>query len=170
MTVAAFIISIISILINIIMAIRTLLSERKNVDVEVINQAYLDNIKRVHFNMIFTNKSKNPISITGISISSMINSKEVIRYGRHLKHRVAHTTIKGEIKQEIINTTIPFSIDSYGAIYALITIDLLEYKTNEFLNENSYLTINTSRGQLKDRIYTKDIKVIDTIDMLDFPK
>ncbi|AMG19044.1 hypothetical protein QI334_08515 [Staphylococcus saprophyticus] len=169
MAIIALIISIISILITIFITVRNLLAERKNVKVEIINQAYLINIKRVHLNVIFTNKSKNPISITGLSITSQIKDKIITRYGRYLKHEVAHTAKNGEIKQEITNTTIPISIEPYGAIYALITIDLIDHKNEEFLNDSSYITIYTSRGKLKDYIYTKNIKKIDAISMLDFP-
>lgn len=169
MSITSFIISLISIFITLFMTIRTLLTERKNLEVEVINRVTSPNKKRVHLNIIFTNKSKNPISITGVSITSNINGKSITRYGRYLQHRVAHTTIKGELTQEITNTTIPISIESYGAIYSLVTLDLIEYQSENFLNENSYITINTSRGKLKEHIYTKDLEVIKFTEMLDFP-
>lgn len=169
LAITALIISIISIVITIFMTIRNLLAERKNVNVEIINQAYLPNIKRIHLNVIFTNKSKNPISITGLEITTQIENKAITRYARYLKHKVAHTTVKGDVNQEIINTTIPISIESYGAVYALVTVDLIDYKVDEFLNDHSYIRIYSSRGKLSDYIYTKDIKKIDTIDMLDFP-
>ncbi|MGX8791837.1 hypothetical protein ACW0TQ_08655 [Oceanobacillus sp. M60] len=169
MAITALVISIISISITIFMAVRTLYMERMNLNVEVLNQASLPHIKRVHLNMFFTNKSKNPISISSISIHSIVNGEDKTRFARFLRHRVAHTTTRKEITQEIINDTIPISIESYGAVYGLITIDLIDYNVEAFINETSFLEIYTSRGKYKKNISINNIDKISIIDLLDFP-
>ncbi|WP_398574109.1 hypothetical protein [Staphylococcus equorum] len=171
---ASLFISILSLIIASILPIRTLLQERKGLKVNILSIAKLPfPSKRLHLNTIFINHSKLPISISGVKIITKIDGENLTRYARFLEHRAAHTTKKSkeaeEINKRIDTTPIPFKIDTFGSIYALITFDLLNINTNDFLNDTTYIEFQTSRGTLNQKYYLKEKKTINIIDMLDFP-
>ena len=168
------VLSILSFLLALFLFIRTILQERKNIDIKIINVALLPfDSKRIHINVLITNKSKNPISISGVKITSIINYKKVTRYARNLTHRAAHTTKRNDngdyqITQEINTDPIPIQLDGFGARYSLITFDLIDIYESEFLNDSTFVEFTTSRGYIKQEFHLKNYKNIKVTDLLDF--
>lgn len=168
----SIIISILSLIISIILLLRTVIQEQTKINIDFINYTLLnDNSKKVQLNLIITNESKLPVSISAVKATSYINYIKTIRYGRNTKARIVYTQSSktNEIKQEIFSDPIPIKIDSYGSVYAYVSIDLIDVKASDFLNDNAYVEFISSRGPIKQLYYFKNYPKISTMDMLDFP-
>ncbi|GEM_PF-5355559 len=160
----AIVISVVSLIISLTLFIRTLLQEKTNMSIEIINVAIASvNSKKIHVNVMFTNKSKNPITITSAKIETTINHQQVVRYARYLTYRAAHNTIRTNNKSEVVNQEIytdpiPIRIESYGARHSLITFDLIDIKEKDFTNNSTFIEFTTSRGNINQIFRLKNYK------------
>lgn len=99
------------------------------------------------FNLIFINKSRQPISIIDISFKS--NNK---KYSSKLDKNIISTYSSGEGKTTFYSSDFPINLKSLEASKEMILFTLEE----ELENEELTFIITTNRGNIKKKVNYKD--------------
>lgn len=163
-SIASLVISLIGSAISIFVLFRTLISERVNFEVSIVEiiEAPTDfsDLNYLYIDLIFTNKSKLPISVISVDLlstedndsfsvledGSMTTSAKKDPVLTHTRKRMTGSKVKEESKY--YSATLPLNLAPLSASNEILAFNIQKLNSRQIKYLKNRLLIKTSRGNL----------------------
>lgn len=152
-TIIPIIISAISLLISLIIVLRTWLVERFNLDFEMIKWFGInDEYHPIFIWLYITNHSKLPCSVLEVKIHNKSNGQIVEGVGTGKGKLISTTRIAGHESKDNFSLDYPVRIEPYDSVGGYFHV-VSKSRFYEYEDQTIQITIRTSRGSIAKNIF-----------------